>query len=108
MAGSNSTTDLGEVGSSKGRRSNGKSREEKLAEKVAEEIGNHYFNVSLFANILANNYPHYTQIRIMEIIKHLIRHQNEVFLREWEAGETNEALLLANTLVDLINAIDNK
>ena len=99
------TLDNGEVGSSKGRRSKTKSREEKLAEKIADEINNHYFNVSLLADVLVNNNGHYTQNRLMELITSLIKHQNNAFVREWEAGETNESLLLSNALVELINQL---
>lgn len=100
------TLDNGEVGSSKGRKSKTKSREEKLADKIADEVNNHYFNLSLLANLLVNNNGHYTHDRLMELITHLIRHSNQAFYRDWEAGETSEGLLLSNALIDTLDALD--
>ena len=99
------TLNLGEVGSSKGRKPKGKSREEKLAEKIADELDNHYFNVSLLANLLINNNGTYTQNRLMELVKSIIQHADHNFIPEWEAGKTSESLLLANVLNETINQL---
>ena len=82
-----------------------RSKEEKLAEKIADELNNSYFNISLLANLLISNNPTYTQDRIMELVKHIIKNADLHFIPEWEAGKTSESLLLANVLNETINQL---
>lgn len=76
-----------------------------MAEKIANELDNNNFNVSLLANILVNNNPAFTQDRLMELVKYIIKHADSNFLQEWEAGKTSEALFLANVLNETINQL---
>jgi hypothetical protein len=99
------TLDMGEVGSAKGRKPKGKSKEEKLAEKIVEQIDNHYFNLSLLANILVNNNPIYTKEKLMSLAVNIIKVANEDFYTEWGGGRTSENLLLANALNDTLNQL---
>jgi hypothetical protein len=82
-----------------------RSKEEKLAEKIANELNNHNLNLSLVANILVNNNPTYTQDRIMELVKSIIKHADHNFIPKWEAGETSESLMLANVLNETLNQL---
>jgi hypothetical protein len=83
-----------------------KSSEEKLAEKITDELSNHYFNVSVLANVLTTYYPIYTQDRLMELVKYIIKYNSIRMKSEWEANEvTSDGLLLADALNDLIETI---
>jgi len=83
-----------------------KSSEEKLAEKITDELANQYFNVSVLANVLTTYYPIYTQERLMELVKYIIKYNAIRMRAEWEVNEqTSEGLLLADTLNDLIETI---
>ena len=99
------TLDLGEVGSSKGRKSKGKSKEEKLAEKITDEVNNHYFNISLLANLLINNNPIYTKEKIIQLAVNIIKTADSDFYTEWELGKTSESLMVANALTDTLNQL---
>lgn len=82
-----------------------KSKEEKLAELMEECLNDHFFNPSLFANLMTTDYPLYTQERLMKLISNLIRYASRRFEYEWEAGETTEGLLLADALNDTLNQL---
>jgi len=52
-----------------------KTDEEKIAEQLASVLDNHWFNPMICASIIVNNFPLYTQDRLMELMKEIIRYQ---------------------------------
>jgi len=82
-----------------------KSKEEKLAEQMAEYLSDHFFNPAIFANLITTDYPVYTQEKLMELIKWVIKYGQRRFEYEWEAGETSEGLMLADALNDTLNQL---
>ena len=82
-----------------------KTKEEKLADLMEECLNDHFFNTSLFANIMTTDYPLYTQERLMKLIANLINYSQRRFEYEWEAGETTEGLLLADALNDTLKQL---
>lgn len=82
-----------------------KTREEKLVEQVVEAIGHTEFQPALFANLIVNQYELSTQEQLMNLVCEIIRFQARRMPLDWEAGKTSDALLLADTLVELINTI---
>lgn len=81
-----------------------KSSETKVAEKLAEGLNNHTFSPAVLANILTTYYPIYTQDRLMELVKWIIKYNSLRMTTEWDKGKTSEGLLLADALNDLIEA----
>ena len=81
-----------------------KSSETKVAEKLAEGLNNHTFSPAVLANILTTYYPIYTQDRLMELVKWIIKYNSMRLTTEWDKGQTSEGLLLADGLNDLIIA----
>lgn len=79
--------------------------EQKLAKQMAEALDNHWFNPSLFADILTTDYPIYTQNQVMEVIKYVVRFQAKRMRYEWENDTTSDNLLLADALAEIINTI---
>lgn len=84
-----------------------RSPEEKLAEQMAQALTSHWFNPALFADIITTDNPVYTQDKLMDLIKWVIKYADRRFEYEWEHGGTSEGLLLANALVDTINQLEN-
>ena len=82
-----------------------KTREEKLVEQVVEAIGHTEFQPALFANLIVNQYELSTQEQLMDLVCEIIRFQARRMPLEWDAGKTSEALLLADTLAELLNTI---
>ena len=82
-----------------------KTREEKLVEQVVEAIGHTEFQPALFANLIVNQYELSTQEQLMDLVCEIIRFQARRMPLDWEAGKTSEALLLADTLAELLNTI---
>ena len=83
-----------------------KTKEEKLADVMEECLNDHFFNPSLFANLMTTDYPIYTQDKLMELVKQLIKYSQRRFEYEWEAGETTENLLLSDALNDTLNQLN--
>jgi hypothetical protein len=79
-----------------------KTDEEKIAEQLAKVLDNHWFNPMICANIIVNNFPLYTQDRLMELIKEIIRYQAGNFEPYWAEGITSEALMLSSHLAEVI------
>ena len=82
-----------------------KTIEEKLAETIVDATSNHFFNPAITASLLANE-TNYTQGKIMELIKWIIRYQQQKMVEEWDKGITTENLLLADALNDTLNQLD--
>ena len=82
-----------------------KSSEEKLAEQITDQLSNHYFNVAVLANVLTTYYPIYTQDRLMELVKYIIKYNAIRMKSEWASNEvTSEGLLMADALNDMVDA----
>jgi len=81
-----------------------KSNETKVAEKLAEGLNDYTFSPAVLANILTTYYPIYTQDRLMELVKWIIKYNSMRLTTEWDKGQTSEGLLLADGLNDLIIA----
>jgi len=84
-----------------------KTTEMKLAEAIADETDDHYFNSSIVAHSLADQ-PYHTIDRIMEMIVKTIRYQAQRHNNDWENGRTSEGLFLANELNNYIQEITKK
>jgi hypothetical protein len=78
-----------------------KSEEEKLVEILTDALDNHWFNPSLTAQLLIKH-PIYTQDKLMDLMKEIIRLQSSRFDREWEHDQTSEGLMLASHLAEVI------
>lgn len=81
-----------------------KSNETKVAEKLAEGLNDVTFSPAVLANVLTTYYPIYTQDRLMELVKYIIKYQALKMVNEWDKGQTSEGLLLADALHDTIVA----
>ena len=78
-----------------------KINEVKLVELMAEATDNHWFNPELVAQLLIN-YPIYTQDKIMDLVKEIIKLQALRYEREWENEQTSEGLIWAARLNETI------
>ena len=81
-----------------------KSIETKVAEKLAEGLNNHTFSPAVLANILTTYYPIYTQDRLMELVKWIIKYNSMRMTNEWDKGNTSEGLMMADALNDILTA----
>ena len=77
--------------------------EQKLAEQITEAIHNVRFDYNILANLLINNNEMYAQTEIIKLMKAIIEQQDRKFHNEWEAGRTNEGLIIASHLAEIIN-----
>ena len=78
-----------------------KSDEEKLVEKLSTALDNHWFNPNLAAQLIITH-PIYTQERLMDLMKEIIKLQAGRFQVEWEHGQTSAGLMLAAHLAEVI------
>lgn len=83
--------------------SNKKILEVRVAEVIAEALDNHWFNPAILADVLVTDYPLYTQDKLIEMIAHIIRFEQQRFEAEWAAGNTSEGLMLASHLNDVLD-----
>lgn len=79
-----------------------KTDEDKIAEQLQAVLDNHWFNPMICASVIVNRFPLYTQDRLMELIKEVIRQQAQNFEGAWEEGYTSEALILSSHLSEVI------
>jgi hypothetical protein len=86
------------------RRNQMKANEVKAADKLADYLNDGTFSPAVMANYLVTNFPIYTQDRLMELIRYIIQYEAMVFEIEWENGKTSEGLMLADSLVGMVNA----
>ena len=84
-----------------------KLNEDKAADNLVANLEHYWFNPALFANIIVNNNPLYTQDRLMELVKWVIKYQAKRFNDEWEHGQTSEGLMMASHLAEVIDAHEN-
>lgn len=82
-----------------------KINEQKIVEQLAEVLDNHWFNPALAAQILVK-YPIYTQDKVMDFIREIIKAQSVRFDNEWEHEQTSEGLMLASHLAEVIDMHD--
>jgi hypothetical protein len=82
----------------------GKSKEQKVAEALAELAENHYFNPAVFGRLLADQ-PIYSIDRIMEMVVQIIHYQSQRYETELKNERTSEGLILANELKQVINLL---
>ena len=75
-----------------------KTEEQKAVEVLVNAMNNHWFNPALFANMIVNEEPIYTQDKLMELISYIIKYQSMRFKSEAEHDITSEGLILANVL----------
>lgn len=81
------------------------SKEEKVAEAIAELTENHWFNPAIMGRILANQ-PLYTIDRIMEMVKWIIHYQDQRYNNERLDDVTSRGLMLAHHLKAEIERVD--
>jgi hypothetical protein len=81
-----------------------KTDEDKIAEQLATVLDNHWFNPVICASVIVNRFPLYTQDRLMELMKEIIRQQAQTFEPYWAEGITSEAIMLASHLAEVIEA----
>ena len=79
-----------------------KTEEQKAVEVLVSAMDNHWFNPAIFANLIVNEQPLYTQDKLIELITYIIQYQAERFATAVEQGETSEGLILANILNEVI------
>ena len=74
-----------------------KTKEQKLADDLANAVEDHWFNPAILAHLLSNQ-PHFNIDRIMEVVAHLLKFNSKRYKADFEAGVTSEGLFLANEL----------
>lgn len=79
-----------------------KTDEQKAVEHLVEAMDNHWFNPMIFANIIVNETPLYTQDKLVELISYIIKYQAKRFEVEAEHDVTSTGLILANVLNEVI------
>ena len=79
--------------------------ESKLAREMCKAVEWYYFNPAVLANIVSTDTPIYTQDRIMELVKWIIKYEARRYETEWEVGNTSEGLMLASALNDVLEAL---
>ena len=81
-----------------------KAIESNLANEIAQAVDWYYFNPAVVANVISTDMPLYTQDRIMELVKWIIKYEARRFQVEWEKGNTTEGLMMADLLNDVLEA----
>jgi|1048.fasta_scaffold04007_9 hypothetical protein len=76
--------------------------EDKIAEQLQEVLDNHWFNPSICASVIVSRFPLYTQDKLMDLMKEIIKEQASKFRPYWEEGVTSEAIMLASHLAEVI------
>lgn len=79
-----------------------KTEEEKAVEALMKALDNHWFHPGIFANLIVNEQPLYTQDKLMELITWIIKYQANRFQTEAEHDITSTGLILANVLNEVI------
>jgi hypothetical protein len=79
-----------------------KTEEQKAVEALVKALDNHWFNPAIFANLIVNEQPLYTQDKLIELISYIIKYQSVLFTKAAGHGETSEGLILANILREVI------
>lgn len=79
-----------------------KTEEQKAVESLVQALDNHWFSPAIFANLIVNEQPLYTQDKLIELMSYIIKYQSERFQIAAQNGETSEGLILANILREVI------
>ena len=79
-----------------------KSKESKIAEQLADVLNDQTVTPSVIANCLITYNSIYTQDRIMDLVKWIIKYEALRLRTEWDKGNTSEGLLLADYLNDAL------
>lgn len=79
-----------------------KSKESKIAEQLADVLNDYTVTPSVIANCLITYNSIYTQDRIMDLVKWIIKYEALRLRTEWDKGNTSEGLLLADYLNDAL------
>jgi hypothetical protein len=79
-----------------------KTDEQKAVEVLVSAMDNHWFNPGIFANLIVNEQPLYTQDKLVELMSWIILYQSRRFRDEAEHDITSEGLILANVLAEVI------
>ena len=74
-----------------------KTKEQKLADDLANVVEDHWFNPAILAHLLSNQ-PHFTIDRLMEVVAHLLKFNSKRYKADIEQGTTSEGLFLSNQL----------
>lgn len=82
-------------------------KEQKVAEAIANATEDHYFNPAAVARYLADQ-PHYTIDRVMELVVWIIEKEARKQELDWNSGTTSEGLFLAKELDNLVNKLTKK
>lgn len=80
--------------------------ETKLVKAVVEALDNHWFNPALFADMITTDYTVYTQNKLIELVKWIIRYEQRRFEYEWDTGMSSNELLQADALADVLNNME--
>lgn len=79
-----------------------KTEEQKAVEVLVNAMDNHWFNPMLFANMIVNEQPLYTQDKLIELISYILKYQAKRFENEAGHDVTSEGLILAHVLAEVI------
>ena len=79
-----------------------KTEEQKAVEVLVKAMDNHWFNPAIFANLIVNEQPLYTQDKLIELMTYIIQYQAGRMADAAENGETSEGLILASVLNEVI------
>jgi hypothetical protein len=79
-----------------------KTEEQKAVEALVKALDNNWFNPAIFANLIVNEQPLYTQDKLLELITYIIQYQAERMETAAEMGESSNGLILAHTLNQVI------
>lgn len=78
--------------------------EVKAVEALTQALDNHWFNPQIFASLIVNEYPLYTQDKLIELIVEIVRYQKQRFSHELEHGQTSAGLVFSDYLGSIIEA----
>lgn len=84
-----------------------KSKEQKLADDLANVVEDHWFNPAILAHLLSNQ-PHYTIDRIVEVLAHILKFNSKRYKADFEQGVTSEGLFLSNELNTNLSILSKK
>ena len=84
-----------------------KTKEQKLADDLANAVEDHWFNPAILAHLLSNQ-PHFTIDRIMEIVAHLLKFNSKRYKADFEQGITSEGLFISNELNSHLNMLSKQ
>jgi len=79
-----------------------KTEEEKVVEILAKLLDNHWFNPRVFANLIVNEYPLYTQDKLTELLVEIVKYQRQRYNTEVEHGTTSAGLAFSDLIGDVI------